>query len=448
MPKLRVLVSRLPTSFKKATRLVALFALFLHIPLVLSAAQASSFAINFDELATLAQPKRNTVISSVNIEANARFIDVDIAALIKKGEFSITVGDTQSFAVHENYVSASEQNAQTVSLGDKPGIINDYVTGRPFPAPLSAADSRAGDKAAWNMRYSYAPDENEVREFIWQYKNKRSGKLERTLKMYGSMLRFNHRHTQEPKPSLPNNKSEIFNALYLRVDRPQDVRNTQLLVHRQEDDTRSEKAWLYSATQRRVRVLATGQTTDAFLGSDIMIEDFLGFNGRIMDMNWRYIESKWTLVPLYRHSELPKQNLVKEADDSGFQLVGFHGQGACFPNVTWQMRKVHIVEAVPVDKQHPLSKRIFYIDTQGYGAPLIKIYDRGGKLWKIGIGAVSDSDYHHPANKDWRGGITDAVAMIDIQAEHCTTIQMLPTLPAQPLRPSQFTPQQLRAAGR
>ena len=268
--------------------------------------------------------------------------------------------------------------------------------------------------------------------------------------MYGSMLRFKHRHTHQPMPELPANRADIFNALYLRVDRPQDVRNTQLLVHRQEDDTRSEKAWMYSATQRRVRVLATGQTTDAFLGSDIMIEDFLGYNGRIMDQKWKYIESRWILMPLYRHSELPIETLDTKSSDkeTGFQLVDFHGKGSCFPNVTWQLRKAYVIGAIPTSTEHPLSRRVFYVDAQGYGPAVTKIYDRAGKLWKIGLAAVSDSDYHHPDNKPWQGGITDAVSMIDVQAEHCTTIQLLPVLPSRPLRPNQFTPQQLRAVGR
>ncbi|MEW8549000.1 MAG: hypothetical protein AB2533_00970, partial [Candidatus Thiodiazotropha endolucinida] len=30
--------------------------------------------------------------------------------------------------------------------------------------------------------------------------------------------------------------------------------------------------------------MASGQVTDAFLGSDVMIEDFEGYNGRINDM--------------------------------------------------------------------------------------------------------------------------------------------------------------------
>ena len=410
----------------------------------------SFFEVNLQELAEQPTPPVGTVLNEETVERYSQFLDSDLAALIREGTFQITVGETHSFAVNPDYVDATVKHHEAVTLGDQPGVIHNYQIGRPFPLPLSADDSRAGDKAAWNMRYSYAPDENEVKEFIWHYRNMRTGKLERTLEMYGSMLRFKHRHTHEPMPDLPNNRADIFNALYLRVDRPQDVRNTQLLVHRQEDDTRSEKAWMYSATQRRVRVLATGQTTDAFLGSDIMIEDFLGFNGRIMDMDWKYLDTRWTLLPLYRHNELPVENLDSESKDSktGFQLVDFHGKGSCFPNVSWQLRKTYVIEASPRSAEHPLSKRIFYVDAQGYGPALTKIYDRAGKLWKIGFAAVSDSAYHHPNNIDWQGGITDAVSMVDVQAEHCTTIQLLPVLPSRPLRSNQFTPQQLRAVGR
>ena len=73
---------------------------------------------------------------------------------------------------------------------------------------------------------------------------------------------------------------------------PQDLKDTQLLIQRNEDDLKLDDAYLYLGFQRRVRRLATGQTTDAFLGSDLMIEDFEGYNGRVSDMKWRYLGSK------------------------------------------------------------------------------------------------------------------------------------------------------------
>ena len=75
-----------------------------------------------------------------------------------------------------------------------------------------------------------------------------------------------HRHIQDPRPNIANNPSEVFNALYLRVLAPPDLRNTQLLIQRMEDDTKREHTWLYVASHRRVRRLASGgrrETTEA-----------------------------------------------------------------------------------------------------------------------------------------------------------------------------------------
>lgn len=400
-----------------------------------------SFFLDFSEVEGTDIPSSGTLINPDNLSRYESLFDPLIAKLIGEGKLTVEVGTAENFPVHPSYIDATREHWQDTALGDEPGIINNYIAGRPFPEPLDVNDPSAGDKAAWNMRYGYMPDENEVEKFYWQYRNMRTGKLERQLAMYGAILRFKHRHNEQGLRDLPTNPGELFNAMYLRVEKPHDVRNTQLLIHRREDDTLNENAWMYTNTQRRVRRLATGQTTDAFLGSDIMIEDFLGYNGRIKDQQWVYQGSEWLLMPYYRH-----QPPAESADE--FKMGSFHGQGNCFPDVSWQLRKVHKLDAIPKNAGHPLSKRSYYLDAQNFGPALTKIYDRAGRLWKLGIIGVSDSRYHHPANREWQSGIADLVSMIDLQAEHCTTIQLLPRIPKKPLRPNQFTQQYLRARGR
>ncbi|MCF7981384.1 MAG: DUF1329 domain-containing protein [Pseudomonadales bacterium] len=390
-------------------------------------------------------PLPGVQIDMNNLSQYKAFVEPLLAKLIAEDKLKIKIGESASFPVHPDYVAATNQYAENVSLGEQPGELNHYIAGRPFPEILEI-DPRAGEKIAWNMRYAYAPDENEVEKFYWQYRDLRTGKIERNLAMYGRMMRFKHRHTTEPKPDLPQNPAEIYNALYLRVNKPPDIANTQLLIHRQEDDTRKEQVWMYHASQRRVRRLASGQTTDAFLGSDIMIEDFLGFNGRIMDMEWHYQGVKWLLLPFYRHTELPFTGEAIEEDN--FELVDFGGQGNCFPNVTWQLRKAYVLDAVPLNPNHPLSRRTFYVDVQTASPALIKIYDRADRLWKLSIAGISDSRYHHPNNLDWQGAIAEVVSMIDLQAEHCTTLQLLPRIPDKAFRINAFNVQYLRASGR
>lgn len=382
-------------------------------------------------------------INGENLESYRQWLDEPLQSLIKKGELTITLGPRLDFPTHPNYVEATEKHAGSTRIGEQPGELIGYHSGRPFSEELSSDDPHSGLKAAWNMRYTYAPDETETTSFIWHYRDMEKAKIERTLKMYGSILRYNHRHTTPPLPQLKHNPANLYSALYLRVSYPQDIRNTQLLIHRNEDDAKQEQAWLYMSSQRRVRRLATGQKTDAFLGSDIMIEDFLGYNGRIMDMDWKFIGTDYVLLPMYARNQLP-QNAGKDS----LEAIPFSGQGTCFPEVTWQLRKVYRVEAYPKDASHPLQKRHYLIDAATFTPALGRIYDKAGRLWKLSIVAMSHSAYHKPENQSWQGVITDAVSMIDLQARHCTTLQLESRMAAKPLKIQSFTPQYLRSMGR
>ena len=48
-----------------------------------------------------------------------------------------------------------------------------------------------------------------------------------------------------------------------------------------------------------VRRLASVKITDAFLGTDLMIEDFEGYNGRVSDYNWEYGGTRDLLLPFF-----------------------------------------------------------------------------------------------------------------------------------------------------
>jgi hypothetical protein len=386
-----------------------------------------------------------TTINSDNVDQYVSWLDEAVADNIHAGHFQITLGPSLDFSTHPRYVEATGDNLGTVELGSEPGELSNYQAGRPFPG-LDLQDPLAGTKAAWNMRYAYAPDETETAHFIWRYRDMRKDKLERTINMYGAILRYTHRHSHEPIPTLGDNPAALFSALYLRVNKPQDIRNTQLLIHRAEIDTEPEQAWMYLNTQRRVKRIATGQKTDAFLGSDIMIEDFLGYNGRIVDMEWTYLGSKELLLPMYGHNQLDLDK--QEPDKEGYRDIGFAGKGSCFPKVTWQLRRVHLLEAAPRDPDHPLSKRHYVIDSATFAPVLTRIYDRAGELWKLGMVAVSDSAYHTAENEAWQGAITDGVSMIDLQAEHCTTLNLKSRMAANPLRHKFFNTSYLRQMGR
>ncbi|TBR15634.1 MAG: DUF1329 domain-containing protein, partial [Rugosibacter sp.] len=217
------------------------------------------------------------------------------------------------------------------------------------------------------------------------------------------------------------NPSQLYRGTYVKVNEPLDLKNTQLLIQAYEDDLKRSDAYLYLGFQRRVRRLATGQTTDSFLGSDLMIEDFEGYNGRVSDYKWKFIETKNALMPYYKHNEMKKFHPdFKEPD--GYRFIGFTGKGNCTPDITWQLRKVHVLEGRPVDAGHPISKRLIYLDAQIMTPSMSTIYDRKGEIWKSFQIGKAHPDFHLPINKGSGIPLDDSGSVIDLQSNHCTAI--------------------------
>ncbi|MHB0817883.1 DUF1329 domain-containing protein [Stutzerimonas stutzeri] len=386
-------------------------------------------------------------IDQGNVAQFKDILDPAFYGFIEKGWVALNVGETTSFDLHPNYVEATRQGMDKIALGAKPGEIEGWVAGRPFPQEPDASDPRAGEKLAWNYKYGYNwGDSAAIYPFYWKYRDMNSGKVERTIKFNFHFLNFTGRVNQQPIPAITPNPSELYRGIYVNVLEPHDVRNTQLLIHRAQHDLKRDNSWLYLGFQRRVRRLATGQVTDAFLGSDLMIEDFEGYNGRISDMNWTYKGTRFMLMPFYNHNELTLDSETHK-DSEGYQVVAFGGQGGCFPNITWQLRKVYEVEAAPVEGSHPLAKRVHYMDAQTFTVPRTISYDRKGSLWKTFTIGQAHPDHHLPQNKGSGVSIDDSFSMIDVQAMHCTSGQFKGVVDAKLSPPEMFSVQHMRATG-
>jgi len=386
-----------------------------------------------------------TVINAANADRFQSAVDPVLLQQIKDGWVEITVGETTDFALHPNYISATE--AGSVTLGATAGEIQNFVAGRAFPQEPDINDPRAGEKLAWNYQYGYNWGDNAaIYPFYWRYRKLETGKIERQIKFNFHFLNWKHRVNQDPVPEFEKNPSGLFRSIYVQVLAPFDVKNTQLLIHRYADDLKRDDAWLYLGFQRRVRRLASGQVTDAFLGSDLMIEDFEGYNGRISDMHWTYKGTRNVILPFYNHNE---QALTSEFEDKdGYEFIDFHGKGGCYPNVTWQVRKAYVLESVAVDPNHPISKRVHYVDAQTFTLPRTIIYDRKGEPWKSWTICQAHPDHHLAKNAGTGVSIDDCFSMIDLQAKHCTTGQFKGQVDPKLNPVNLFTVQNLRAKGR
>lgn len=385
-----------------------------------------------------------TVINKGNVDQFKDALAVGIYKMIKEGYYEVKVGATTQFEMNKAYVEATKKNLNTAKLGPNNGDITGFVAGRPFPEEPDLKDPRAGEKLAWNYKYGVNWGDNAaIYPFFWKYRNMETGELERTIKMNMHFLNFKHRVQDAPVPEITPNPSDLFRAIYVKVLEPQDLKNTQLLIQRYDDDQKLDDAYLYLGFQRRVRRLATGQTTDAFLGSDLMIEDFEGYNGRVSDMKWTYKGTKNVLLPMWNHNDLKLTDEFQGSD--GYKYVSFGGKGECFFDGTWQLRKAYVLEATPVNANHPVSKRVFYMDAQlGNLNGAVEVYDRKGELWKVWTVGKSHPDHHLPLNKGAGIGIDDAFSMVDVQSKHCTTGQFKGQVDPKLTPPDMFQVQYMR----
>ena len=115
-------------------------------------------------------PPPGTTLNATNIADYAEFIDETLVRLISEGKFLLEVTGSESFAVHPKFAEATEAYRGQTSLPSEPGVLLDYIAGRPFPDPPELDDPRAGDKLAWDLRYSSAGDAGLVKLFYWQYR--------------------------------------------------------------------------------------------------------------------------------------------------------------------------------------------------------------------------------------------------------------------------------------
>ncbi|MDP2324662.1 MAG: DUF1329 domain-containing protein, partial [Gammaproteobacteria bacterium] len=272
-------------------------------------------------------------ITKDNADKFKDMMDPFTARYVKQGWFEIQTGPTFSLPQHPNYVKATRENAGKVSLSPEGTLVN-FAAGRPFPQEPDANDPQAGLKLIWNFQRSInAGDSETIHPFWWTFRNAKTGQSERQLRFEWHFLNWKHRVMFDPMPDLEPNPAQIFRSIYSIVLEPFDLANTQLLIHRYENDLQRDDGWLYLGFQRRVRRLAVGQITDAFLGTDAMIEDFEGYNGRISDYKWTYRGTQNILMPYEKHNEQPVLDSEPAGDKDGFRFVKFGGQGNCFPQV-------------------------------------------------------------------------------------------------------------------
>ncbi len=147
---------------------------------------------------------------------------------------------------------------------------------------------------------------------------------------------------------------------------PYDVRGSRYLVYRYEDPHKQDDAWAFEPRLRKVRRFSLQERDTPVAGTEMTLDDFTGFAGRVLDHQWKFLGRKTILHIM----------------NSRHPYARFSGPNGWLPNDRWELRPCIVVEQTPLEER-VYGGKIFFWDAQTYETVLVLIFDREGRLWKV-----------------------------------------------------------------
>ncbi len=349
-------------------------------------------------------------INDQNVDKVKDLISPGLEWCIKRG-WPITISETKRIEWPQAYKEATEKYASQVKLTADGMDVKNYVAGLPFPN-LDPNDPQIALKIMWNYSYGFlTTDDVDLRNFdadTGSIADKGPLTVERHFLLdHFRRLFWTGRLYVDPKPDKPNpNGYRAQQGLYPILE-PFDLKGVGALGNRYVDSGKQDDSWLYLPSLRRVRRLSTAQRSDALFGQDTDVDSYYGYAGHISWMEWKFLGEREVIGAVHG------QNYPAKYDgkvDWAFDDV-------------WEKRRVYAIEGVSKLPQYAYSKRVIFIDKEGWIIPFTDIYDRSGELWKIWINNFSfrksvpgNNAIQYPDEM----GFIPSIVMVDMQLEHAT----------------------------
>ncbi len=289
---------------------------------------------------------------------------------------------TGSYPGHQSYQDASAQFAGQATLAAD-GAIEKYTAGRPFSDEqiAQATPAQAGLMVAWDRTYRWQYYGYFAPEVAMYYMRGTggAGPRQKALTGGGTLDRYTMQHYKRVYLNhlamLPENgyrsgaadAKERFYKDHVEYLEPFDVKGTMFVIERPLDAHEEDQVNSYLPTQRRVRRLSAQERADVYMGSDMTLDDFEGFSGRVLDFDWTY---------------LGKRDVLSVVSGRAPQAT-FFGPGSRVPDDRWQVRTCYAVELKPKFKGHPYSSKIVFFDVETLNSPLAIAINRDGQVWRI-----------------------------------------------------------------
>lgn len=335
-------------------------------------------------LDTLPQFREGDILRQADLDKLRPFLPPRYIDEFDFPEVEFHVSPTGTYAPHEVYMAATEKYAVQTRLADD-GALENYVAGRPFARALvDTSDPTSGLKAAWNFNYRWQHYGMNVERYLGALiaKGGRGSKLpgfpDDLIQGGGRVIRHlvalyqrvYHNHLSHLSGSghiFPLHDAGRFEFKdYVEVLEPYDVRGLRFMVYRYDDARKQDDAWGFIPTLRKVRRLSVHQRDDSIAGTEMTLDDFTGFSGRVLDHTWRFLG--WKPILHVMNSRHP--------------YARFYGPDGWLPNDRWELRLCAVVEQTP-NTYRNYSSKIYFWDAETYETALALVFDLDGNLWKV-----------------------------------------------------------------
>lgn len=345
--------------------------------------------------------KPGDVLTSRDIERMRPFVPPGYLEQLNFPEARLEVAQPRNHPLAQAYSACTEKYGAQVKLASDGAPVN-YRCGQPF-AQLDPGDPRSGIKAAWDFDYHWDNYGLNILNVLWiwvrnggthekteypvgmppgslfegiDYTTKLptdvahdfggGGTFQRSLASYYQRVRFSHL-AQLDGGSLPLTGAEDWEWKEISYFyEPFDIRGTAFVIFRREDPHLAESAWAYVPNLRRVRRVTSEVKSDSLLGTDMVLDDFYGFNGKPLDWNWKFWGFKDILA----------------VTDSRQDYMRLYGPNGTIPDDQWSLRRVLVLERVPKDSRYPYSSALMFVDAETWFALYHFAFDTSKKLWK------------------------------------------------------------------
>jgi Protein of unknown function (DUF1329) len=345
--------------------------------------------------AAIAQVKPGDVITKANAAKVQNLVSPGNYVLVQRG-MQIDVVPSAKLEWPPPYKVATEKYHEQVSLAPD-GSLKNYTAGQPFPL-LDPNDPQVATKIMWD--FSFRPlytDDLDLRfPEVASYAPNAQGTPTGYFSV-GHFAFYNNigRIEVPPIPTSPDAKESGIRyrfGYYPFLD-PSSLRGFGMVRYRHIDPNVEDNTWVFSPQSRRLRRESPETLTDAitmlpgFSGgagggygagvggagampfvSTIDPDSYFGFAAKIEDFTYKFLGEKNMLACVHaKHS--PSQVCPTDG-----------GHTICPEN--WEIRHLYVVQADAKSHNVSITRRILYIDSEGWFITASDQYDREGKLWK------------------------------------------------------------------